>query len=234
MEFSIWYKGSLERQIVLIKHLGFWTDMAINDLVISAQMSGHNNVLKPIGCCLHTPCPILVFEFAANSVLADRLYVSHVTKLQHQPIVWERRLKVTRQIAHALSYFHTAFPRSIIHMAITTRSILLDEHDVPKLSNFYFSISIPEGEADVEGYDGFRYFGFYAPEFEATGKVIEKVDEYAFGRILLELLTGEDSYYISRLTIDKDSTLVAYRRNRAQGSCINEIVDPAILAEDGE
>ncbi|KAK4575761.1 hypothetical protein RGQ29_026639 [Quercus rubra] len=185
-----WYKGSLEGRIVLIKRLGFWTDIAINDLVISAQMSGHSNVLKPIGCCLHTPIPILVFEFAANGVLADRIYVSRVIKQQHQPMVWER--------------------------------------------SFYFSVSIPEDEADVEGYDGFRHFGFFAPEFEATGKVTEKADVYDFGRILLELLTGEDSVNITRFTIDKDSSLVAYIHNRAQGSCINEIVDPAILAENGD
>nr|XP_023895169.1 wall-associated receptor kinase 1-like [Quercus suber] len=139
-----WYKGSLEGQIVLIKRLDytFFVDFSINDLVISAQMSAHSNVLKPIGCCLHTPSPIFVFEFAAN--------------------------------------------------------------------------------------------GLRAPEFRATGKVTEKADVYEFGRILLELLTREDSLNITRFTIDKDSTLVAYIHNRAQGSCINEIVDPAILAEDGD
>nr|XP_023871356.1 non-functional pseudokinase ZED1-like [Quercus suber] len=114
-------------------------------------------------------------------------------------MVWERRLKIARQIAHALSYLHTAFPRPVIHMGIRMHGILLDENDVPELSSFYFSVSIPEGEADVEGYDGIRQFGLCAPEFKAT-----------------------------------DSTLVAYIHNRAQGSCINEIVDPAILAEDGD
>ncbi|KAF3946864.1 hypothetical protein CMV_026917 [Castanea mollissima] len=232
--FSIWFNGSLEGRIVLIKLLYGWADFAINDLVISAQMSGHSNVLKPIGCCLHTPTPILVFEFAANGVLADRIYVSRVTERQHQPMVWERRLKIARQIAHSLSYLHTAFPRPVIHMNIRMRSILLDEHDVPKLSDFYFSVSIPEGEADVKGFDGARYFDFCAPEFKATGKVTEKADVYDFGRFLLELLTGDDSHKISRFLIDKDTTLEAYIHNRAQGSCINEIVDPAILAEDGE
>ncbi|XP_065637763.1 serine/threonine-protein kinase ZRK1 isoform X2 [Quercus suber] len=234
--WSYWYKGSLEGRIVLINrlHYTFLADFAINDLVISAQMSSHSNVLKPIGCCLYTPSPFLVFEFAANGFLADRIYVSHVTELQHQPMVWERRLKIARQIAHALSFLHTAFPRPVIHMGIRMHTILLDENDVPKLSSFYFSVSIPEGEADVEGYDGIRQFGLCAPEFKATGKVTEKADVYDFGRILLELLTGEDSYNKTRFTIDKDSTLVAYIHNRAQGSCINEIVDPAILAEDGD
>ncbi|XP_030930289.1 non-functional pseudokinase ZED1-like [Quercus lobata] len=226
-----WYKGSLEGRIVLIKRLDNLAYIAINDLVISAQMSGHSNVLKPIGCCLHTRIPMLVFEFAANGLLADRIYVSRVTELQHEPMVWEKRLKIARQIAHTLSYFHTAFPRPVIHMGIFMHSIFLDEHDVPKLSHFHFSVSIPEGEADVDA--PFRSI-FCAPEFEATGKATEKADVYAFGRILLELLTGEDSLNITRFTIDKDSTLVAYLHNRAQGSCINEIMDPAILAEDGD
>ncbi|KAF3948539.1 hypothetical protein CMV_025479 [Castanea mollissima] len=227
----IWYKGSLEGRIVLIKRLDGWANLAINDLVISAQMSGHSNVLKPIGCCLHTPSPIFVFEFAANGVLADRIYVSRVTERQHQPMGWERRLKIARQIAHALSYLHTAFPRPVIHMNIQMRSILLDEHDVPKLSSFYISVSIPEGEVDV---DAPLRSTFMAPELNATGKVTEKADVYDFGRFLFELLTGDDSLNITRFTIDKDSSLVEYIHNRAQGSCINEIVDPAILAEDGE
>ncbi|KAF3948538.1 hypothetical protein CMV_025478 [Castanea mollissima] len=229
--WGFWYKDSLEGRIVLIKHLYGWPDLAINDLVISAQMSGHSNVLKPIGCCLHTPSPILVFEFPANGILADRIYVTHVTELQHQPMGWERRLKIARQIAHALSYLHTAFPRPVIHMHMDMRSILLDEDDVPKLSNFYYSVSIPEGETDVDA--PFRST-LNAPEFNATSKVTEKADVYDFGRFLLELLTGDDSYKIRQFLIDKDTTLEAYIHNRLQGSCINEIVDPTILAEDGE
>ncbi|XP_075668529.1 serine/threonine-protein kinase ZRK1-like [Castanea sativa] len=231
-----WYKGSLEGRIVLIKRFDYaLPDLAINDLVISAQMSGHSNVLKPIGCCLHTPIPILVFEFAANGFLADRIFVSRVTKRQHQPMRWERRLKIARQIAHALSYLHTAFPRPVIHMHIDMRSILLDEDDVPKLSDFYFSVSIPKGEADVEVYQGLgKSIRFITPELKAKGKATEKTDVFNFGRFLLELLIGEDARNITRLTTDEDSSLVAYIHNRAQGSCINEIVDPAILAEDGE
>nr|XP_023925861.1 non-functional pseudokinase ZED1-like [Quercus suber] len=208
---NYWYKGSLQGRIVLIKRLDGWAYRAINDLVISAQMSGHSNILKPIGCCLHIPSPLFVFEYAANGFLSDRIFVYRITELQQQPMVWERRLKIARQIAHALSYLHTAFPRPVIHMGIRMHTILLDENDVPKLSSFYFSVSIPEGEADVEGFHGFRQFGFCAPEFTATGKVTEKADVYDFGRILLELLTGEDSLNITRFTID-----------------------PAILAEDGD
>ena len=56
---------------------------------------------------------------------------------------------------------------------INLRSILLDEHDVPKLSDFYFSVSIPEGETDVNAPFVLR---FCAPELKATGKVTEKAE----------------------------------------------------------
>ncbi|XP_050246542.1 serine/threonine-protein kinase ZRK3-like isoform X2 [Quercus robur] len=223
-----WYKGSLEGRIVLVNRLSdakILAYLTINDIVISAQMSGHSNVLKPIGCCLDTPCPILVYEFAANGILADRIYVSRVTELRHQPMVWERRLKIARQIAHAISYLHIGFSRPVIHMAIDMESILLDENDVPKLSNFLVSVSIPEGETEVEAAGDFWSSKFKTPEIEATGKAMEKTDVYHFSEFLLELLTGEELY------IDKDSSLTAYIRNHAQGRCISKIMDPTILAE---
>ncbi|KAF3955210.1 hypothetical protein CMV_019549 [Castanea mollissima] len=196
-------------------------------------MSAHSNVLKPIGCCLETTCPILAYEFAANGFLADQIFVYHITQQQNQPMVWERRLKIARQIAHAISCLHTAFSRPVIHMYIDIKNILLDEHDVPILSNFYFSVSIPEGETDMEGFQN-RHPMFRTPELEATDKVNEKTDVYKFGVVLLELLTGENSDNITRLANDEVSSLVAYMHNRAQFCCINEIVDPAILVGEGD
>ncbi|XP_030930465.1 probable inactive receptor kinase RLK902 [Quercus lobata] len=94
-------------------------------------------------------------------------------------------------------------------------------------------ISIPDGETDVEVDGNCLYSKFKTPEFKATGRATEKTDVYYFGKLLFELLTGEDSYNITRLTIDKKSSLIAYMHNHAQVCCINEIVDPTILAAEG-
>ena len=231
-----WFKGSLDGRIAIVRRFAgskLWADLAINDLVISAQMSAHSNVLKPIGCCLETATPILVYACATNGLLSDRIYVSHVTKRQHPPIVWESRLKIARQIAHSISYLHTAFQRPVIHMGIHMTTILLDEHDVPKLSQFCNSVSIPDGETDVETDGNYLYSRFKTPEIKETGKATEKTDVYYFGKLLLEFLSGEDSYNITRLTIDKKSSLIAYMHNHAQVYCINEVVDPTILAAGG-
>ena len=72
------------------------------------------------------------------------------------------------------------------------RNIFLDQHDVAKLSNFELSISVPKGETHVQVDILSWCVGFMSPEYFATGKVIEKVDVYSFGALLLELVTGQN------------------------------------------
>ena len=101
-----WYKGSLEGRVVFIRsflsgHVESWTKLGyveysraksgfnestrtklgINDLVIAAQMSAHNNVLKPIGCCLEMRplatmficCECLLIKFMSLVTLNDNI-----------------------------------------------------------------------------------------------------------------------------------------------------------------
>ena len=231
-----WYKGSHEGRNVFIRVFPgreVWTGFVIHDLVISARMSAHNNVLKPIGCCLDTRPPTLVYEFAANGTLDDRIHGTGDLQGQ-QPLTWVSRLKIAREIAHVTSYLHTAFSRPIIHMGINIQNIFLDEQDVPKLSTFGFSLTIPEGETHVETDAVAAYPGYAPPEYKATCKLTEKADVYSFGILLLELLTGQHSYDKIRLSNNRYICLVAYMHNHAQGHCINEIVDLAMLVgEEG-
>ena len=81
-----WFKGFLDGQIAIFRRFPgskLWADLTINDLVISAQMSAHSNVLKPIGCCLETATPILVYACATNAFLSDRIYVSQLVTTCH-------------------------------------------------------------------------------------------------------------------------------------------------------
>ena len=66
------------------------------------------------------------------------------------------------------------------------QNIFLDEHDVPKLSNFGFSVSIPEGRTHIEVHQ-IWYVGYNTLKDSTTGKVTEKDDVYNFGVLLLEL-----------------------------------------------
>jgi hypothetical protein len=74
------------------------------------------------------------------------------------------------------------------------RSILLDEYDVPKLSTFFFPCQSLRVKLTWKLMRAFGICGLSTPEFKASGKATEKSDVYNFGQLLLELLTGENSY----------------------------------------
>ncbi|XP_062174756.1 serine/threonine-protein kinase ZRK3-like [Alnus glutinosa] len=233
--FYTLYNGSFEGRILSIKMYDDYKDLALMDIGISAKASAHKNILKLVGCCLETSIPSLVFEYAQNGVLIDQIYVS---QRQGTPMLWQRRLKIARQIAHAIAYLHIGFSRPIIHRDIKPHNILLDQHDVPKHSNFSLSISIPEGETHVED-EVMGTYGFLCPSYISTNKITEKNDVYSFGMVLLGLLTGRRPYLFADEYLGEESELEpgenkfqplkVYLSNRA----MNEIVDPAILAEEG-
>jgi len=230
-QWYTWYKGSLDGRIVSIKKYAedsTFSDFSFTDIAMSAKTSSHKNVLRLVGCCLETQLPTLVFEFAGNGFLSERVYQCniHGYPREHPPMAWQIRLKIAREIAHIISYIHTAFSRPIIHRDIKPGNIFLDQHNVPKLADFSLSIPIPEGETHIEDKVHGSY-GFLCPNYLATRRATEKTDVYSFGMLVLVLSTGQRSY-VPQATTHEDS-LVNYIRK----CTISEIVDPAILAEEG-
>ncbi|XP_075653465.1 serine/threonine-protein kinase ZRK1-like [Castanea sativa] len=236
-DYSEWYNGSYEGRMISIRKCKMYIhdDRHFNDIAVSAKMSTHNNVLKLTGCCLETQIPISVYESAANGSLRNRLY--NVTsdhdgaqQHQHEPLSWQSRLRIAREIAHAISYLHTAFSRPIVHRNIKSGNVLLDQLDVAKLTDFSLSISIPEGETHVKDIVCGTP-GFLCPHYMATDYITEKVDVYGFGSCLLELLTGQS---LRELFSTTDYFKVEDFENDRKRFPINEVVDPAILVgEEG-
>jgi serine/threonine protein kinase len=229
-----WYTGSFDDRTIFIKEYkedAAVPDMAFTDIAVSAKASAHKNVIKLVGCCLETQIPTLIYESAENGTLSDRIFAfdSNGAQQQRQPMAWQSRLKIARQIAHAIAYLHTAFSRPIIHRHIKSRNIFLDRHDVPKLCDFSLSVSVPEGETDVKVELREYTIGYVCPIYFATSRVTEKTDVYSFGRVLLDLLTGRSAWQLNKDV--EDMNFLDYLRNRAMN--LNQVVDPAILAEEG-
>ncbi|XP_050240327.1 serine/threonine-protein kinase ZRK1-like [Quercus robur] len=228
-----WYNGSFEgRMISIKKYLKHRFDEIFTDIAVSAKMSTHNNVLKLIGCCLETEIPISVYESAANGSLEDRVKVtSHDGAQQHErePLSWQSRLKIAREIAHAISYLHTAFSRPIVHRLIQPGNVFLDQHGVAKLTDFSFSISIPEGETHVEDDVLCGTVGFICPHYFATNYITEKVDVYSFGSFLLQLLTGQEKLELFGITDYSSDDDFENDRKRIT---IDEVEDPAFHVEE--
>ncbi|KAF8391916.1 hypothetical protein HHK36_022256 [Tetracentron sinense] len=189
-----WYKGTYEDRAISVKKLivGYAPQKdigwCINEVVVASHMNNHKNVLKLLGCCLETQAPTLVFEFAANGCLSYHIFEE---ELSPSYLSWESRLRIATEIADAVAYLHNGTSKLIVHRAINSYTILLDEHYVAKLFEFRLSISIPLGQTHVDGNLSSWYIGSIAPESNGTWRFTEKSDVYSYGVVLFEILTGK-------------------------------------------
>ncbi|WCJ43135.1 Wall-associated kinase family protein [Euphorbia peplus] len=178
------YEGVLQDRPITIKRYScYWAntgdtdrefrllESAITDIAISTQMSVHKNVLKLIGCCLDLTFPILVYEFVGNSTLSE--HIGECSK----PLSWKCRIKVAADIAYAVAYSHTALSRPVVLRDIRPSTIILDQDNSAKLTDFSLSVSIPDGESHVMT-GVFGKTGYAPPEYVNSGYVTEKLDVY--------------------------------------------------------
>ena len=211
-KYSEWYKGSLQGRLISVRKFhqtDLYDDLlerVIKEIAFSSRMSTHKNVLKLLGCCLDTKIPTLVYEFPGNGV--PPLPLSHVI-CNTNSLPWKNRLRIAWEIANVIAFLHTAFPRPIIHRVVALSSFFLDQDGITKLSNFFLSIALPEGEQYVV--DKVRgKLGFIAPEYIMIGRFTEKVDVYGFGKLMLELLSGKTLIELGRLAEDEGFVLPDY------------------------
>ncbi|TYH38285.1 hypothetical protein ES332_D12G100200v1 [Gossypium tomentosum] len=137
----------------------------------------------------------LVLQFAPHGSLASVLFGSD------ECLDWKTRYKVATGIAEGLKYLHHDCPRRIIHRDITASNILLTEDYEAHISDFGLAKWLPENwhQHVVHPIEG--TFGYLAPEYFMHGIVDEKTDVFAFGVLLLEILTGRRAVDLSRQSL---------------------------------
>ncbi|XP_062022995.1 serine/threonine-protein kinase ZRK1-like [Rosa rugosa] len=226
------FRGSLGNRLVIIKTMEAADearDEAIRNIVISVQMSTHKNVLKLLGCCLEFPLPVLVHEYATLGVLNKKGGLG-----DDEALPWKTRIRIAKQVASAITYLHTAFPRPIIHRDLRPDCILLDEDFVPKLCDFSYSITIPPKQSHVKDIVK-GTVGYLDPVYVKSAYISEKTDVYSFGVILLVFLTGRKPFKENQRGYFEYEDFIPYLK--LQLACegqIQTIVDPKILEELGE
>ncbi|KAJ7540758.1 hypothetical protein O6H91_10G029300 [Diphasiastrum complanatum] len=184
------YKGSLPNgQLVAVKRLtkGESEDLKerafLTELGIIVHVS-HPNASSLIGFCIEGGMH-LVFPFLPLGSLSSSLHGPKAQTLE-----WPIRYKVAVGVARGLHYLHKCCQRRIIHRDIKASNILLGPDYEPQISDFGLAKWLPAQwtHHTVTAIEG--TYGYTAPEYSMHGIVDEKTDVFAFGILLLELVTG--------------------------------------------
>ncbi|CAN4090014.1 unnamed protein product [Withania somnifera] len=216
------YKGLLsDGQVVAVKKITKKekndedkVDDYLSELGIIAHIN-HPNAAKLIGYSADGGL-FLVLQYLHHGSLGSLIHGSE------ERLEWEIRYKVAVGVAEGLFYLHRGCRKRIVHRDITASNILLTEDYEPQISDFGLAKWLPENwvhhvVSPIEG-----TFGYMAPEYFMHGIINEKTDVFAFGVLLLELITGRravDSY---------QKSLVLWAKPLLQKNNIKEIADPRL------
>ncbi|PWA47496.1 serine/threonine/dual specificity protein kinase, catalytic domain-containing protein [Artemisia annua] len=146
----------------------------------------HENIISLFGFCFEDNKLLLVYDLLSRGSLEDNLHGNKKDTV----FGWSERYKVAVGVAEALVYLHSKCDQPVIHRDVKSSNILLSDDFEPQLADFGLAKWATAAGLHITCTDVAGTFGYLAPEYFMHGKVTEKIDVYAFGVVLLELLTG--------------------------------------------
>ncbi|KAJ7523867.1 hypothetical protein O6H91_18G065800 [Diphasiastrum complanatum] len=222
------YKASLrDGSTVTIKHL-IKTTYGVGESELQAGLQNltkfrHENIINLRGFCLSrggAHC-YLVYDFVSNGTLYEHLHVGVGPSLD-----WLTRVHVAYGIAKGLKYLHNAVPHAVCQHTVWASNILLDENYNALISEWGLTTILADEMvfADIKMSAS---LGYLAPEYALNGHLSEKTDVFAYGVLLLELLTGRKP-----VLVDTQRQSLAHMSNWVKNlfgsGNIHEVVDPTL------
>ncbi|XP_043720009.1 uncharacterized protein LOC122667691 isoform X2 [Telopea speciosissima] len=191
------YRGVLpDGQVVAVKHHGLASAHGASEFsskVEALSCAQHKNLVMLVGYCIEKEW-LLVYEFACNGSLDNHLYGTKTNEV----MTWAKRMKVAIGAARGLRYLHEdCRVGCIIHGDFRPNNILLTHDFEPLVGDFGLARWKVDGQSASETCI-IGSFGYLAPEYRHTGQLTEKADIYAFGIVLMELLSGLNNIDSSR------------------------------------
>ncbi|KAL0012270.1 hypothetical protein SO802_007378 [Lithocarpus litseifolius] len=162
----------------------------------------HLNPVRLIGYCVEGSL-LLVYEYIENGNLSQ-----HLRGSGREPLPWQTRVKIALDSARGLEYIHEHAVPVYIHRDIKSANILIGKNfrgkvvadfGLTKLTE-YGSTSLPTRLVGTFG---------YMPPYAQYGDVSPKIDVYAFGVVLYELISGKEAIVKTNEFVSESIGLVA-------------------------
>ncbi|KEH32562.1 receptor-like kinase [Medicago truncatula] len=176
----------------------------------------HPNTASLLGYCFENGL-YLIFNYSQNGNLSTAL---HGYGKAGNSLDWPIRYKIAIGVARGLHYLHKCCKHRIIHRDIKASNVLLGPDYEPQITDFGLAKWLPNkwthhAVIPVEG-----TFGYLAPEVFMHGIVDEKTDIFAFGVLLLEIVTG-------RRPVDSSKqNILLWAKPLMESGNIAELADP--------
>ncbi|XP_061963059.1 protein STRUBBELIG-RECEPTOR FAMILY 2 isoform X2 [Populus nigra] len=217
-------------QIFVVKNinmvsLSFQEEEQFLDVIWTASQLRHPNIVTLIGYCVEHGQHLLVYDYIRDLSLHDVLHSDG-----YKPLSWNIRLNIALGVARALEFLHSTFSPPISHGNVKAANVLLDKELMPRLCDTGLAILRPLTSNSVKikaSEIAIGDTGYIAPEHGEPVTDNTKSDIYAFGVLLLELLTGRRPFDGSRPRAEQSLVKWASSRLHDNESLI-QMVDPGI------
>ncbi|XP_010432352.1 PREDICTED: probable receptor-like serine/threonine-protein kinase At5g57670 isoform X2 [Camelina sativa] len=221
------YRGVLEDgKGIAVKMLKSSSKEAMTDFVheinIISSLS-HQNISLLLGVCVQNNDLISVYNLSTIGSLEETLHGKQKGK---HVLSWKERFNIAIGLAEAIDYLHNRCSKPVIHRDVKTSNVILTDELQPQLSDFGLSMWRPTTSQYSIQTDVVGTFGYLAPEYFMYGKVSDKVDVYAFGVVLLELISGRNP--ISPQNPRGQESLIMWANPLIENDNLKGLLDPEV------
>ncbi|KAG4123973.1 hypothetical protein ERO13_D10G010900v2 [Gossypium hirsutum] len=162
----------------------------------------HLNLVRLIGYCVEGSL-FLVYEFIENGNLSQ-----HLRWRDRDPLPWLARVQIGLDSARGLEYIHEHTVPLYIHRDIKSANILIDKNFRAKVADFGLTKLTEYGNTSLQT-RLVGTFGYMPPEYAQYGEVSPKVDVYAFGVVLYELISAREAVVKTNEEVTESMGLIA-------------------------
>ncbi|OVA09750.1 Protein kinase domain [Macleaya cordata] len=162
----------------------------------------HLNLVRLIGYCVEGSL-FLVYEFIENGNLSQ-----HLRGSGGEPLPWPMRVQIALDSARGLEYIHEHTVPLYIHRDIKSANILIDKNFHAKVADFGLTKLTEVGNSSLPT-RLVGTFGYMPPEYAQYGTISPKIDVYAFGVVIYELISAMEAVVKTTENIAESRGLIA-------------------------